>query len=293
MKTINISEKRLCSLEPLKLSKHVFSTESRVYNLDYRGSKKVVKILFNDKGPLFAQKLYTVEMLDHYKNYLPESFLCPDNQISISGNVRGFTIPYFEGVNLADLLNDKSVDEKEKIYYLTKIGEILNQLKNIRKYSPLKEIYINDLYESNIIINPNNKELRIIDLDSCKILNNGAFPGRRLNKNPFLEDKNHKYIYDTEEEHGFIIANENSDLFCYNVMILNYLYGQNILTMSTDEFYKYLKYLESIDFDKDLLGCFKKLAATCDNQNPYYLLDSITYKQTYKAKKIVYDASKK
>jgi len=289
MKTINISEKRLASLEPLKLSKNVFNTESCVYNLDYRGTKKVLKILFNDKGPLFANKLYTVEMLDHYKEYLPESFLYPDSQVSISGHVRGFTIPYFEGVNLADLLKDKSIDVKEKIYYLTKTGEILNQLKNIRKYSPLKEIYINDLYESNIMINPNNKELKIVDLDSCKILNNDPFPGRRLNKNPFLDNKPHKYIYNTEEEQGFIAANENSDLFCYNVMILNYLYSGNILEMSMNEFYKYLNYLESLEFDKELLDKFEKIALTCDNQNPYHLLDGITYKQTYKAKKLVYE----
>ena len=265
-----------------------------MYHFNYQGKKKVLKILYNDKGPLFGQKFYTLEALDHYKDYLPESFLCPDTQISISGHVKGFSIPYFEGVNLADLLNDKTVDEKEKIYYLAKIGEVLNQLKNIRKYSPLKEIYINDLYESNILVNPNNKELKIIDLDSCKILNNGSFPGRRLSKSILLEDKPHKYIYNTEDdEHGFITANENSDLFCYNIMILNYLYGQNILTMTTNEFYKYLKYLESIEFNKELLNCFKKLAATCDNQNPYYLLDTITYQQTYRAKKLVYEVNRK
>ena len=70
-------------------------------------------------------------MLDYYKNYLPASFLCPDNLVSIEREVAGFTIPYFNGINLADLLKDNRIEEREKIYYLTKIGEILTQLKKI------------------------------------------------------------------------------------------------------------------------------------------------------------------
>lgn len=294
MNTINISEKRLKSLTHLDLSKYVFHTEGKVFDFNHRGNRKVLKTLYNYKGLLFANKLYTVETLDYYKEYLPESFLCPDNLVSVSSEVQGFTIPYFEGVNLADLLKDKQIDVREKIYYLTKIGEVLKQLKNIRKYSPLNQIYINDLYESNILVNPNNKELKFIDLDSCKILDNCAFHARRLNPNYFLDDKTHKYLYnDQDSNYGYIIANENSDLFCYNIMILNYLYGKNILEMSMDEFFDYLNYLDKLEFDKELLDSFEKLTLSCDNENPYYLLDTISDNQVYRAKKIVYECNKK
>lgn len=131
-------------------------------------------------------------------------------------------------------------------------------------------------------------------MDSCKILDNCAFHARRLNPNHFLDDKTHKYLYnDQDSNYGYIIANENSDLFCYNLMILNYLYGKNILEMSMDEFFDYLNYLDTLEFDRELLDSFEKLTLGCDNENPHYLLDSISDNQVYRAKKIVYECNKK
>lgn len=294
MNTINISEKKLASLKTLKLSKNILNTEGIMYDFNYRGSHKVLKLLFNTNGIIFANKLYTVELLNHYHEYIPDSFLLPDNLISISGVVSGFTIPYFEGFNLADILKNSKIDVKEKIYYLTKIGEILNQLKNIRHYTSLNHIYINDLHEANILINPNNKELKFIDLDSCKLLNNCSFPSKYLSKNEFINNKSHKYLYNEEDDiTGHVIANENSDLFCYNMIILNFLYGENIIKMPIYEFYKYLNYLNDININKELLFCLEKIALNCDNQNPYYYLESLTDNQIYRAKKNVYRCNTK
>ena len=133
-----------------------------------------------------------------------------------------------------------------------------------------------------------------MDLDSCRISNNSPLPTRRLTKNPYLADKPHKYLYNDEDnEYGYILANENSDLFCYNVMVLNYLYGDNILQESMDAFFEYLNYLEYLDFPADLLECFQKLTLTCDNENPYSLLEGITDSQVYRSKKKVYDCVKR
>ena len=294
MNTINISEKRLASLNALKLSKNILNTEGIIYDFNYRGNHKVLKVLFNSNGIMFANKLYTVELLNHYHKYMPNSFLIPDNLASISGTVSGFTIPYFEGFNLADILKNPKIDNKEKIYYLTKIGEVLNQLKNIRNYTELNHLYINDLHEANILINPNNKELKFIDLDSSKILNNCSFPSRYLSKNNFLIDKPHKYLYNNAEDGtGHLIANENSDLFCYNIIVLNFLYGENVIRMPLDEFYNYLNYLNDINVNKGLLDCFEKISIGCDNQNPIYYLDSLTDNQICRAKKIVYNCNKR
>lgn len=290
MNTINISQKKLNSLERMELSKNIFNTEGEIYNFEYRGKRKVLKVLFNSNGIVFANKLYTVEMLDYYKECLPGSFLCPDNLVSIGGEVSGFTIPKFDGINLADLLKDKSIENKEKIYYLVKIGEILNQLKSIRDYGNLKQIFINDLHESNIMVNPRNKELKVIDLDSCRILNNGSFPSRFLGPTYFIDDKPHKYLYNKDGNgYGYIVANENSDLFCYNAIVLNYLFGSSITRLSIGDFYKYLNYLDSLKFNKELLDCFSKLTLGCDNKNPVNYLDSITDEQVVRAKKLVFE----
>lgn len=293
MNTINISSKKLEKLSPLDLSKCIFNTEGVVYNYDYRGQEKILKILHNTNGITFASKLYTVEMLDFYKESLPASFICPDNLVSIGGKVSGFTVPKFDGINLADLLNEKSIAAKEKIYFLTKIGEVLNQIKNIRKYGNLQQIFLNDLHESNILVNPVNKELGFIDLDSCKIMNNCAFASRYLGPTHFIEDKHGKYEFNVPENGtGYIIANENSDLYCYNIIILNYLYGNSVTRMSLDEFYEYLNYLESIGLDKNLIDSFNKLTLCGKNINPVNYLHSLSEEHVGRAKQIVYNKAR-
>jgi len=296
MKMINISKKKFDSLSFIELSKNTFHTEAEIFNIKYKNKDKILKRLYNDMGVVFANKLYTLEMLNYYKDNLPSNFVIPDYLVSIEDNIIGFTLPKINGINLCDLIYEKGITNKEKLYYYIKLGETLNQLKNIRKYSNLKDIYINDLNECNIMINPQNKELNIVDLDSSRILNNGCFASSYLGTSFFIQDKPHKYIYNVCPESngpGNILANENSDLYCYNIMILNYLYGDKVNNMNIDEFYNYLEYLNKIGIDKNLLDIFNILTTTADNKNPVNLLDTLTDKQIARSKKLVYDCNKK
>ena len=59
MKVITLSKRKFESLEPLKLSRDVLSTESQVFNFNYQGKEKVIKKLFYQEGDIFANKLYT------------------------------------------------------------------------------------------------------------------------------------------------------------------------------------------------------------------------------------------
>ena len=87
---------------------------------------------------------------------------------------------------------------------------------------------------------------------------------------------------------GYVIANRNSDLYCYNIMVMNYLYGENMNRMDISEFYAYLNYLEDIGIHKDLLLCFEGLVLSKENKNPVRYLDSLTEQNVYRAKKMVY-----
>lgn len=296
MKMINISKNKFNSLSEIALSKYTFNTEGQMLNIKYKNKDKILKRLYNDDGIVFANKLYTLEMLSFYKDNLPSNFVIPDYLVSLDDKIIGFTIPKINGINLSDLIKEKTVANKEKLYYFKKIGETLNQLKNIRKYSDLKEIYINDIHESNIMINLQNKELNIIDLDSSRILNNGAFPARYLGPTFFIQDKPYKYIYNNDPTlngPGILFANENSDLYCYNIMILNYLYGDKITRMSIDEYYEYLEYLHKIGYNRDLLDIFNDLTTKADNKNPINYLETITDTQLTRSKKLVYEYNKK
>ena len=250
MNVISISKKKFAELMPLTLAKEVMNAESTIYDFQYRGEHKILKELRNLSGPIFATKLYTIEMLDTYREYLPENFYIPDNLVSINQTISGFTVPFAEGENLASVLVDPNVSIKEQVYYLKQIGGILDQLKMIRKYTPVKDLYLNDLHESNFIANSKNKAIRVVDLDGCKIGGNLALTSRYLSPLALLNEVRGKYQLNTNPDSpGYIVADENSDLYCYNMMILNYLYGSNVNNMNIADFYDYLTYLSDIGME--------------------------------------------
>lgn len=289
MKVISISKSNFKKLEPLRLSKHTWNTEGNVYEFSYRGQEKVLKKLFHQSGTIFANKLFTLEMLDANRDNLPDNFYIPDSLISVDYTIAGFTIPKIQGDNLADVLVSNDLTNKEKIYYLKKVGETLEQLKNIRRYSDLKDIYINDLHESNFMINHNKKQLYVIDLDSCKISTNVAFPAKYLTPKALFNNTPSKYQINLDESiPGFVTANENSDLYCYNMMILNFLYGDNINNFSVPEFYEYLNYLKYLKVNDEMLNFFDRLVNNNRNRNPVNYLDSLTDEQICRANKRVY-----
>ena len=293
MKIISLSKKKFGELEELKLSREIFNTEAKIYDFNFRGNPKVLNTLYTLNGYTFANKLYTLEMLDSNKNYLPSSFYIPDYLCTVDSKVIGFTIPKIEGSNLTEILKSKDVPYKEQIYYLKKIGEILNQLHYIRKHTPLKEFYINDLHYSNFIVDNNNRELKVIDLDSCKIGSNEPFAARFLTPFSIIKGIDKYKLNEDKHSNGYIVPNSDTDLYCYTMIILNYLYGDKLSSSGIENFYEYLNYLEYVGVNKELLNIFSKVVANCKNENPLNYLDSLTSEQICRAKKLVYDKVKK
>lgn len=294
MNVITLSKRKFENLEKLKLSREVLNTESQVFHFNYQGKEKVIKKLFYQEGDVFANKLYTLEMLSSNRNYLPDSFCIPDSLISVSGHIQGFTLPYIEGVNLADLLSDKDISLEEKKYYLTRVGEILNQLKAIRNCTPLKDIFIGDLHSSNFITNPSNKKLSVVDLDSCKIKGNKTSVSRYLNDFGLLNNVQGKYQFITDNsEPGYVKADENTDLYCYSVMLLVFLYGRGVDCMDLGDYYNYLDYLLDIGVNHDLVDIFANLVSNKNNINPGPYIDSLNSEQVCRAKRYVYQNVKK
>lgn len=293
MKVIPLSKTKLKAMELLKLPKEVLNTEGNLYCFDYYGKKTVLKYLFDLDGERFASKLYTIEMLNKYKDDLPKSFTIPESLCTLKGDVVGFTSPFVEGKNLASILQDPKLNHTEAIKHLKKIGNLLNDLKNIRTYGSLSDIYLNDLHESNFIVNKNG-ELFVVDLDSCKIANNSSFPARYLTPMSLLNYTQGKYVINTStKELGYVKANENSDLYCYNMVILNYLFKGCINRMSIYNFYDYLNYLDLLKINPKLLDCFSRIINNCDNEDPTPYLETLTEKQVALASRKIYREFKK
>lgn len=294
MRIISMSQKRFKSLKPLDLPDNIMHTESELFEFREKGKDKVFKKLVYKSGQRFGNKLYTLEMLDSNKEYMPNNFWIPDSILSVGGSIEGFIIPKVNGINLYSFLENKDIKPKDKLFYLKKIGEMLNQLSYIRKTTPLKDFYINDLNVTNFIVNPSNCELSIINLDSAKIGTNAACPARLLTPKALLNNVKGKYnINEDRDVLGHVIADENSDLYCYIMVILNYLYGSNLNTVAIEEFYEYMNYLEYIGINQNLVSLFERIVTNKNNKNPEYLLSSITDEQVYRASEKVYKRVKK
>ena len=290
MQAISMSQNKYKQLTKMNLPKEVFNTEAIIYDFRYKGEEKVFKKLLNNMGVNLANKLYTLEMLDVNRKYLPENLCIRDYLTIVGGVVEGFTMPKIEGINFSTTLKNKNITIEEKIYYLKKIGELLHQLEQIRKYTPFNDFYLNDIHESNFIVNPYKKTITAVDLDSSRVCSKANFASRYLTPLALLNNVKDKYkiIEDNSSSLGYVEADSNTDLYCYIIMILNYLYGENINNLNLEDFYNYLTYLEKIGINKELIEIFKNIVSNKDNENPYDLLDTLTTEQVARSRKIVY-----
>ena len=245
-----------------------------------------MKKLYINDGIILATKLFTIEVLN--SNDLPNYFITPDSLVSVNNTVVGFTIPYIDGFTLKSLLYNDNYPNDVKISYLKRIGSILDDMIGIRNNTLLKHFYLNDIHESNFMIDYNTGELCVIDLDGCKINSSFSFPARYLTKNGLFNNVK-KYNVEPDLRHGsYVMANRDSDLYCYMIIILNFLYNGCINNMKITEYYDYLNYLRDIGVDSELIDVFYRIVSYGDNINPMEYLESLTDEQICRAKQNVY-----
>lgn len=287
MQIINMSKTKLNSLEPLILPKNVTSTECELFKYPYYGKEKLLKKLHRTDGIIFANKLYTIEALNANKDSMPSNFILPESLVSINKKIEAFTMKYIKGINLSVILNNPDITYEEKIHYLKSIGRILEQMQNIRKYTNLNNFYLGDIHEDNFLVERDKQEVYIVDLDSCKIAGNKSFPGRYLTNSSLIKYNNTKYqtLSQTDDLADYKI-DENTDIYCYIIIILNYLYDGRVDRLSLDKFYDFINYLEDIKVNIELIECFNKIVVGGNNINPCNYLDTLTPKQVAGARRL-------
>lgn len=282
-----MSKTKLNSLEPLILPKGVTSTECELFKYNYYGKEKLLKKLYRTNGIIFANKLYTIEALNSNKDNIPSNFIVPEVLVSINKQIEAFTMKYIKGTNLSIILNEPTITYEEKINYLKSIGNILEQMKNIRKYTELKDFYIGDIHEDNFLVDTEKQEIFVADLDSCKIADNKSFPGRYLTTASLLRYNEIKYsLLDEPDRIADYKVTEETDIYCYIIMILNYLYDGRVDRLSIEEFYRFINYLDDIEVNKELIESFEKIVVGAPNVNPVNYLDTLSSKQIAKARKL-------
>lgn len=279
MKAINLTKREYANLKPLPLDKSIFNTEAKMSILPIKEKwlyqNKVLKRLFVTEGDLFGNKLYTVNALIDRHDQFDSKLIIPDHLAVVGDDVVGFTSPYIENTNLGVLLKSPKLSSIQKKAYLEQIGNILKMLSQNRKYGVLEDFYIGDLHEYNFILNNETNEINVTDLDSCKIAHNQPFPSNYLATAKEIKKLPVKYPVLDINDNALNIPDENSDLFCFNMMILNYLYGDKIQRLTMEEFYEYLNYLSSLKINSELIAIFSRLYDNQNNENPGELISQI------------------
>lgn len=269
MKIIDITNEKFDSL---KLLEKGLSLESELYMFD---ENTILKRIYKDFKEQYDNKLYTLKELN--KNIkiinIPE-LIIPDSLVKIDSEVIGFLIPYIEGNTLEEVLKSNSYTIKQKIECLKQVGIILEQMQKVRKNTKVNNFYLNDIHEGNFILNKNTNKINVIDLDSCKIGNNQVGCAKYLSPlSPIMSVPKYKKI---ENSIGSIYEiSENTDLYCYIIMVLNFIFNNNINKLYIKDYYNYLEYLISIGVSKELVDKLSYIYMDKDNENIYEYLDEL------------------
>jgi len=280
MEVINISKKRYENLESLQLPTSVFNGEAQMYILPIKNKNEIVNKLLKrlniTRGPILGNKLQTINSLVDLKEKIdiPE-IVFPEKLAVVDNQIVGYIMELVESIDLETAIISPEISPERKIKYLRQIGEILEKMKNVRKNYKIKDFYLNDMHEHNFIIENKTDNVRVVDIDSCKINGNYTFGSRYLSPMSLIS-KVTKYQKETNGIcGGYIVPSEDTDLYCYIIMILNTLFDGCVYRFTIDELYIYLNYLETIGVNSELLTIFENIITDSPNKNPYKLLDSL------------------
>lgn len=284
MDIINMSSKQITS----NITLDSYNTSGYLKIVNYFNRKMVIKKI----DPIRCDEVISkVLFLNRYKNLMPSNFVIPEFLVLLDNKDLYMAIDYINGNNLGDVLKDKNINIRDKKIYLSYIGNTLEEMRHMRENPLLSDFCLGDLHEDNFIVS--NKKLYTIDLDDIKIDSISPIVSYLQVGSLFSYLHTDKYII--EDYNPYFVKYKvyyNTDMYCYIMVILNFLYGDNVNNMNINDFYCYLDYLYKIGIDSSLLECFNSISSSDDNINPMNYIDSLTSNQFYRAKKIVYKYNK-
>ena len=290
MEVLNLRMYNLRKLKELPIERGVFNTEALLLILKKNCIKgtinedRVFKYLdAQEDEMIMSQKISTVMKLNSKNEYkYIENLVIPDIMVVVNNSIVGFAMPLIRNhKNIGAIINNDKIDTTVKLYYLREIGNIIDKVH--RTEDPSFKLNFGDLNEYNFILD-RNKNVKVIDLDSsytgeANPLNCAYY----LLKNKYLSMVNNKYKI---ASNGIILPTDNTDLYCYNMMILNAISGRSMFKEDIDVYYDYLNYLKSMDIDDNIIDSFSRIYVPVDNSNPKDYLDTIDKE---KAKQLKFD----
>ena len=277
MHVINLRMHELRKLKELPLEEGVLNTEALMLVLKRRSFPdrhlRVFKYLdCQDDKSIMSKKLYTVMTLNHLDDYQEISELViPDAVIYVQNHIAGFGIPLISNHrNLGAIIHDDHVSLKQKLSYLEQLGTIIDKVERVHISG--NRFQFGDLNEYNFIVDQDN-HLKAIDLDSAYLgVGEPLHMAYYLLKNQYVKSIPEKY---KSTDRGIIIPSDNTDLYCYNMIILNALSGENLYRHSIDTYYQYLDYITSLGLPNEIIRSFQSIYIPKKNINPREYLEDI------------------
>ena len=266
--------------------------ESSIIPVTINGDKKILKI-FKRNHNFLDIKWQVLEYFDQVRKFFDERFILPE-MIAVTDKQIGYIMRYVNNINLETLLASNNIPFSEKLKCLKEMCLLLKDCEKLRHHEQLSNFYIGDLHVNNLLYNLDTGHINLCDMDSCMIGCSNPQVYRYLSCSKGILDLPRKY----PNIGGKFIPNENSDIYCAIMIIMNYLYAGPVEMMDRDAFYKYLYYLDTLKengmrlFDKNLLYAFSRVYENGDNINPYPYLDTISCKSLIKANNVSYYYSK-
>ena len=288
MEIINLTSKEFEKLKKFQVDKGTINCESQLFLSPQKSKWKTTVFLFKKfyetEGRYFSNKLYTINELINLKEQIDSSdFVMPEKLVAIDGVIVGYIMPLINGKNFETIFKSQDINITEKTKYLIEIGKILERLQKARTYKTTEDLYLNDVHEANFVFNKDTNKIQVVDMDSIRIGTNIPSCSKYLNPFSKVYDIS-KYKKHFNGDIYEVIPDENTEIYCYIIMIFNIYFGSNICSLPYDEFYYYLEYLSKIGVDLKLLEKLSRLYENKPNENPYKLLEGLIpfYGRTHK-----------
>ena len=268
------------NLKPLHLIAGTLEKESDMYYVPGT-KKKIIKVYKNyqDKAYIDAKMLAIDNLLQYKREVDFPELLEPTGILKVENNIMGPIYSKILGYTSRIYLNTfyDTIDIKIEIF--RKIGELLHK---IAKTNPKYNAAFADVHVDNFIINGipldnvrnvKNISITACDTDSMKILSSPGITGYYLYDGDKFSDFD-KYPLD---EDGYVLANTNTDIYCYSMMLLDLISkSEYVYSLNIDEYYHYLDFLDKLGFDSNLLRAFASLyEEDIDNISPLPYLDGL------------------
>lgn len=272
------TNEQLINMEKLHPACGTSMSGSNLYIMENENNKKFVIKEFKQDINL-KNKLHTINLLKQYKEIIKIDGLVIPDLLAINPNDQliGPITPYIDSFNLKSLYKLENYPIKKIINYLYQIGEMFDRIKKINEQKLIRNFALSDVHEANFIIDKKTDKVKFLDIETCRIEDNLPSMSKYLTRYSVIarsSEKIPKYYFNSVKPQ-YLEPTINTDLYCYIMMILNYLYKGNVENMEVNQFYNYLEYLKDIGLSIELIDIFSKVYTNDDNINPVYLLDTI------------------